>query len=580
MATEVRPRDDRYVFSSRWRSGAAIYVGVTALGAALAATLAVGENAYLTAWAAVPALYVAPAVVATRTALRYVSPKDRLAWRLWCLGWCVIYSGGVIVYLVAVRDWDVLRWTLLVAVVVGELVFGVANTAALHRRGGQRALLIDLVDLTTTVLVVVGPVVLLVGEAVVTSKHSWLTLPSMLVVLGIVHGCTTFALIYVRIPPERRDLVRLGIVFCLLGLVDASAQVAQGITDFGLPSGPLVGVHALCMGGGLFIALFAVRRSSTGLDRFPPQQQVRKNGVIAVVVLVAVVIMGVEVVWRREHGWVLAVASVMVLALLVLSTVRQLLLARETVRLYGEVERAAAERRELLGEVMRSVDSDRHRAAVHLHGQAASLYVAMASFAQAVDRVQGDDVRLSVGRAAERVRVDLAQRVDASQQIVAAIQPNGVDRDREGLPRLVALTRAYVGNLWGDLRRPDIAITVDDRLVVDWTHEVVMFRVIELAVHNVWRHADARSITVDIGAPDDTLTVRIADDGNGFDPDEPRSGTGVAAMRTLAAFLHGHVDIDASPGHGTRVHAVLAAPAPAAGPPAVRPQLRLVPGTN
>jgi hypothetical protein len=72
---------------------------------------------------------------------------------------------------------------------------------------------------TTTV----GPVVLVVGRAVITSEHSWLTVPSLLVVIGIVHGATTYALIYVRVPPERRDIVRLGIVFCLLGLVDAGA---------------------------------------------------------------------------------------------------------------------------------------------------------------------------------------------------------------------------------------------------------------------------------------------------------------------------------------------------------------------
>jgi hypothetical protein len=89
----------------------------------------------------------------------------------------------------------------------------------------------------------------------------------------------------------------------------------------------------------------------------------------------------------------------------------------------------------------------------------------MASFAQAVDWVRGDDIRVSVGMAAERVRVDLARRVDASQQIVAAIEPCGADRDGEGLPRLVALIRAYVGELWGDLRRPDLDISVDHRLV-------------------------------------------------------------------------------------------------------------------
>jgi signal transduction histidine kinase len=574
MATGGAPLDDRYVFPPRWRVGGAVYVAVTAPLAVLVAVLSPsGEDAYLTVWAAVPLLYAPPAVIATRRALRQVTAADRLAWHLWCLGWCVIYGGGVVIYLVGVRDWEVLRWVPLGAVVVGEVFFGVANAAALHQRRGQRTLTVDLLDLATTVVAVVGPVVLLVGEAVVTSEHLWLTLPSMLVVIGLVHSCTAFALIYVRVPPDRRDIVRLALVFCLLGLADASGQVAQGLTDFGLPSAPLVGIHALCMAGGLFIALCALRRSSMGLDRLPPQEQVRKNGIIAAVVLAAMAIMATEAVWRRQHAWVLVTAAVLIMALLLLAMIRQLLLAREIVRLYGEVERAADERRELLADVLRSVDSDRHRAAMHLHRQAASLYTAMASFAQAVDSLPSNDLRISVGRAAERVRVDLAERVDVTQQIIAAIRPHAVDRDREGLPRLAALTRAYVSNLWGDTRQPHLEISVDERLVIDWTHEVIVFRIIELALQNTWRHADARTVNLSITAPDNALTVEIGDDGAGFEPGTATSGSGIPAMHTLAAFVEGQVHVDSGPGQGTRVQAVLAAAAP-------RPRLRLVTDTG
>lgn len=570
MAAEMR--QDRYVFSSRVRFGATAYVGATSLVAAVLSASAHGQDAYLTAWALVPVAYALPALGAAFISIRQVAPRDRLAWRLWCAGWCVVYGGGVLVYLVGVHDWGFLRWALLGASLLGGAFFGVANTAVLHKRGGQRVLLVDLVDLATTVIAVIGPVVLLVSQSVVDSPHLWLSLPASFVVIGLVHGCTALLLVLVRLPRERRRLVQLALAFCVLGMLDAAGQVAQGISDFTLPTAPLVGIHALCMGGGLFLALFALRRSSSGLERLPPQEQVRKNGVLGAIVLVSTAIMGAEALWRREHGWVVVTAMALVVVLLVLSTIRQHLLAGETVRLYGEVERAADERRELLSEVMRSVDSDRHGAALHLHTQAASLYVAMGSFGQALQWLPGEDAAASVGMAAERVRSDLGQRVDASLQMLGAIEPPSTERDSEGLQRLVTLTRAYVGNLWGDVQRPALSIDVDEHLEIDWMLEVVVFRIVQVAVHNIWRHAEAGSIQVSVTAPDGALTVEVDDDGVGFEPGHVGTGSGMATMQALAAFVHGRVEVTGTPGEGTRVQAVVS---PATTRP--RPRLRVVP---
>jgi signal transduction histidine kinase len=132
-----------------------------------------------------------------------------------------------------------------------------------------------------------------------------------------------------------------------------------------------------------------------------------------------------------------------------------------------------------------------------------------------------------------------------------------------------------VNNLWGDTRQPRLEVTVDERLVIDWTHEVIVFRIIELALQNTWRHADARTVHLSITAPDDALTVEIGDDGAGFEPGTATSGTGtgIPAMHTLAAFVDGEVQLDSAPGRGTRVQAVLAGAAP-------RPRLRLVTDTG
>jgi signal transduction histidine kinase len=559
---------DRYVFSSRARVAAPVFVAASVgLGLALGAG-AHGRREYLTAWAVVSAVPLLPTLLVAPRALRNVAEGERVVWRLWAGGWAVVYGGALFVYLIGVRGWDWLTSVPLPAALLGGLAFGLGNTMALRRRAGQRAPQVDLLDLATSVVAVAGPLGLIFADRVLTADHAWLTRPAALVVVGLVHGSVALLLIYLRVTPDRRGIVLLGFVFVFVSMLDAAAQVAQGVTDFGLPAAPLIGLHALVMGGSFLMGVYALRQTSRGLlDEMPPQRQVRKNGILATVVLATMTATGAIALVRRDEAWVIVAAVLLIMLLLVLTTMRQLFLARETVRLYGEVERAADERRELLAEVMRSLDTDHHRAAVHLHKQAASLYTAMASFAQALDWLPGDDLPASVGLAAERVRFDLARRVDASQQILTAIEPGPAPQD--GLQRLVALTRAYVGNLWGDARRPDLCVEVDERLVLDWSHEVVVFRIVQMAVNNIWRHARAGRIDVTIAAPDDTLTVQVDDDGTGFDPATVEVGSGIASMQTLVAYLDGHVDIDTAPGHGTRISAVLGAARP-------RPRLRVV----
>jgi signal transduction histidine kinase len=179
--------------------------------------------------------------------------------------------------------------------------------------------------------------------------------------------------------------------------------------------------------------------------------------------------------------------------------------------------------------------------------------------------------------AANWVRMDLARQVEVAQQILLAMQAQGPAH--EGLERLVALTRAYLGNLYGDIRRPALDISIDDRLTVDWTHEVVVFRIVQMAVHNIWRHADASRIDLSMTAPDGALTVEVRDDGVGFEPDNVVPGTGILTMQALAGFVDGRVEIESSPGDGTRVCAVVGeTPPPLPRRPRAngRPHLRLI----
>ncbi|MGD9146594.1 MAG: GAF domain-containing protein [Anaerolineae bacterium] len=83
-----------------------------------------------------------------------------------------------------------------------------------------------------------------------------------------------------------------------------------------------------------------------------------------------------------------------------------------------------------------------------------------------------------------------------------------------------------------------------------------VLRVVQEALLKAQRHAQARKITVLLEQPEGLIEVVVADDGRGFDPeDPPQDGDhfGLSIMRARAARLGGEIRIDSQPGRGTQV---------------------------
>lgn len=88
-------------------------------------------------------------------------------------------------------------------------------------------------------------------------------------------------------------------------------------------------------------------------------------------------------------------------------------------------------------------------------------------------------------------------------------------------------------------------------------YETTLFRIAQESLTNVARHAHAQHVTISLTQKPGQLCLRIADDGNGFDPSMQRQGLGLLNMRERAALLGGTIHIEAQPGHGTTIEAVL-----------------------
>ena len=82
------------------------------------------------------------------------------------------------------------------------------------------------------------------------------------------------------------------------------------------------------------------------------------------------------------------------------------------------------------------------------------------------------------------------------------------------------------------------------------------YRIVQEAIRNARRHAEAKAMTVELRRDVDDLVVRVVDNGRGFVPDavEERPGhLGLRAIRERAAAVGGGVAIDSAPGRGTTI---------------------------
>jgi signal transduction histidine kinase len=84
-----------------------------------------------------------------------------------------------------------------------------------------------------------------------------------------------------------------------------------------------------------------------------------------------------------------------------------------------------------------------------------------------------------------------------------------------------------------------------------------LFRVTQEALSNVVKHSQAKTVRVELGANANGVSLRIRDEGNGFDPDstDRRSGIGLVGMTERLRLIGGRILIRSELMRGTEIFA-------------------------
>ncbi|GLV47502.1 hypothetical protein TJA_06730 [Thermus sp. LT1-2-5] len=83
--------------------------------------------------------------------------------------------------------------------------------------------------------------------------------------------------------------------------------------------------------------------------------------------------------------------------------------------------------------------------------------------------------------------------------------------------------------------------------------ELALFRVVQEALTNVMRHAQAQRVRVALWRDGDRLFGVVEDDGRGFDPSQISPSVGLLGMQERIQALGGTLLVQSAPGEGTRV---------------------------
>jgi len=221
----------------------------------------------------------------------------------------------------------------------------------------------------------------------------------------------------------------------------------------------------------------------------------------------------------------------------------------------------AQQRETLRGELFRRVvaaqEAERQRIARDLHDETGQSLTAIGL------GLRGLSGNLS-GRnkpAAETLRRLQGMTADSLhelQRIISDLRPAHLDD-----LGLAAAMRWYGGRLQ---ELTSLTVHVDiagQERPLDEAVRITIFRIIQEALNNIIKHAQASYVDVSLAFEEDSARIRVRDNGSGFDPEvvrlarSGRTSLGLAGMEERAALLGGTVSIQSRPGYGTEVEAVI-----------------------
>lgn len=232
----------------------------------------------------------------------------------------------------------------------------------------------------------------------------------------------------------------------------------------------------------------------------------------------------------------------------------QAAIAIENARLFEEVAAKQATLEQLLGELLRAQEEERQRISTEIHDSVAQLMVSASYHTQSSSALLAQSKFDRAREEAEYATKIISRCVKELRGIVTELYPPALSE--------LGLLGALQENVEYFRRETGVACRILSTALpqqMSPVQEMVIYRVVQEALNNVRKHAQASEVQIGLRTDANEITVEIRDNGKGFDVAGARraksqsGGVGLLNMRSRAQMLGGNLNIEARPGAGTRV---------------------------
>ncbi|MFC1879571.1 histidine kinase, partial [Chloroflexota bacterium] len=225
-------------------------------------------------------------------------------------------------------------------------------------------------------------------------------------------------------------------------------------------------------------------------------------------------------------------------------------LSRTNLRLESEIkERKRAEEALAQKAAEAAVTEERTRLARDLHDSVTQSLFGVTLFADAAQRMLASGDTDTAADNMRELRDTAKDALGEMRRLVFELRPPILEE--EGLAAALQTRLEAVEKRIG--LNTEYTMKTEGRLAPEI--EEGLYRIAQEALNNILNHAQANHLNIVLSQNDAIVTLEIADDGIGFDPNEvdKMGGLGLISMKERANKLGGQLSVDSKPGEGTNI---------------------------
>ena len=223
---------------------------------------------------------------------------------------------------------------------------------------------------------------------------------------------------------------------------------------------------------------------------------------------------------------------------------------RRSEQLLAELQEAHQQLQRYAGQAEElAIANERTRLARDLHDSVAQTLYGLTLQAEAASRQLAAGQEEAVQGHLQAMREETRQTLQEARLLIFELRPPVLEAS--------GLAAALKARIEAVEARGGMAVHLDlqDISGLDPALEMGLYRIAQEALNNVAKHAAATELDVRLAQNGESVTLFIADNGQGFDPGAvPDGRAGLQGMAERVAQLHGNLTIQSTPGQGTEIN--------------------------